>query len=478
MRQSTPMRKITVCLFFLLAGGLVSEAQVRVAIVAGGHQSTVIESNELPNWNDLKNNYTGRVGFHTGFVADIAFSPKSSLFFQPGVIFYSRGRKFAQSFDPPVNNIVRQQSTQYINYVDIPLNLVLKFGKKTKFILGGGPYGSFFYNGKETSRSELSSGVVDAEENSDLSVGNQPGQYRTYNFGINGLMGVEFKGFFITANYSRGLNDFYESTTYIGSFRHQVIGGTIGVFLGKTEKIEKKVSDRDKDGIEDDKDNCPDEPGTAATNGCPDKDADGIADKTDKCPDIAGLVKYNGCPVPDTDKDGINDENDKCPGEFGVIRYAGCPIPDKDGDGLNDEEDKCPEVKGTRQHNGCPPPAEVKKEIVEKVNYAAKRIQFKQAEATLLPNSLKVLDEVAKILQENPDIKLMIEGHTANNGYFDANMRLSQQRADNVKAYLLQKGIPAERLTAKGFGPTQPVSKGKTPAEIALNRRVELKLSY
>jgi OmpA-OmpF porin, OOP family len=477
MRQSTPMRKIYAFLFILLGCGLISAAQVRVAIVAGGHQSTVIEENELPNWNDIKNNYNGRIGFHTGFIADIAFSPKSKLFFQPGVIYYNKGRKYAQSFDPPVGTIVRQQSTQYINYIDIPLNLVLKFGQRTKFIIGGGPYGSFFYTGKETSQTELNTGVVDSEENSDLSVGNQPGQYRTYNFGVNGLVGVEFKGFFITANYSRGLNDFYESTSYIGSFRHQTLGGTIGVFLGKSEKIEKKVSDKDKDGIEDAKDVCPDEPGTAATNGCPDKDADGIADKTDKCPDVSGLIKYNGCPVPDTDKDGINDENDKCPNEFGVIRYAGCPIPDKDGDGVNDEEDKCPEVKGTRQNNGCLP-EEVKKEIIEKVNYAAKRIQFKQAEAALLPNSLKVLDEVAKILQENPDIKLSIEGHTANNGYYDANMRLSQMRADNVKTYLEKKGISPDRLKAKGFGPTQPVSKGKTPAEIAQNRRVELKLSY
>lgn len=470
------MRKISAFLLILLGCGLMSAAQVRVAIVAGGHQSTVLEDNELPNWNDIKGFYSGRIGFHTGFIADIAFSPKSKLFFQPGVIYYNKGRKYAQSFEPPVGTIVRKQSTQYINYIDLPLNLVLKFGKKTKFIIGGGPFGSFFYTGKETSQTELNTGVVDSEENSDLSVGNQPGQYRTYNYGVNGLAGVEFRGFFITANYSRGLNDFYESTSYIGKFRHQTIGGTIGVFLGKTEKIEKKVKDRDKDGIEDEKDSCPDEAGTAATNGCPDKDADGIADKTDKCPDISGLAKYNGCPVPDTDKDGINDENDKCPTEFGVIRYAGCPIPDKDGDGVNDEEDKCPEVKGTKQHNGCPP-EEIKKEIVEKVNYAAKRIQFRQAEAVLLPASLKVLDEVVKILQDNPDLKLAIEGHTANNGYYDANMRLSQQRADNVKEYLVKKGINADRLKARGFGPTQPVTKGKTPAEIAQNRRVELKLS-
>ncbi len=91
--------------------------------------------------------------------------------------------------NPPVGTIVRQQSTQYINYIDLPLNLVLKFGQRTKFVIGGGPYGSFFYTGKETSQTEMNTGVVDSEENSDLSVGNQPGQYRTYNFGVNGLVG-------------------------------------------------------------------------------------------------------------------------------------------------------------------------------------------------------------------------------------------------------------------------------------------------
>lgn len=470
------MRKITLSFLLLLISGLFSAAQVRVAIVAGGHQSTVVEENQLPNWNDIKNHYTGRTGFHTGFIADIPFSPKSSLFFQPGVIYYTKGRKFSQTFDPPVGTVIRNQSTQFINYIDVPLNLVLKFGKHTKFIIGGGPYGSFFYNGKETTQTEMNTGEVDSDENTDLSVGNQPGQYRTYNFGLNGLAGIEFKGFFITANYSRGFNDFYESTAYMGSFRHQVIGGTIGVFLGKPEKIEKKVKDRDKDGVEDEKDECPDEPGAAVTNGCPDKDGDGVPDKSDKCPDVAGLVRYQGCPVPDTDKDGINDENDKCPDVFGVVRYAGCPVPDTDGDGINDEEDKCPTIKGIRENNGCPKEA-VKQAIIEKVNYAAKRIQFKSAEATLLPASTKVLDEVAAILKENPELTLSIEGHTSNNGYFDANMRLSQARADKVKAYLEQKGISGDRLTAKGFGPTQPLNKGTTEAEKALNRRVELKLS-
>ena len=150
--------------------------------------------------------------------------------------------------------------------------------------------------------------------------------------------------------------------------------------------------------------------------------------------------------------------------------------PDTDGDGVNDEEDKCPTVKGTKQRNGCPI-EEIKKEIVEKVNFAAKRIQFQSAKAVLLPQSLKVLDDVVDILKDNPELSLSIEGHTSGDGIFEANMNLSNERANNVKGYLISKGIDAARLTAKGYGPTQPINKGKTTAEKAQNRRVELKLS-
>ena len=118
-----------------------------------------------------------------------------------------------------------------------------------------------------------------------------------------------------------------------------------------------------------------------------------------------------------------------------------------------------------------------KKEIIEKVNYAAKRIQFQFSKADLLPGSYKVLDEVVKILKANPELRVAIEGHTSSDGIFEANMKLSWARADKVKDYLQSQGIDPSRLTAKGFGPTQLINNGTTEAAKSQNRRVELKLS-
>ena len=424
------MKNVILAFIFALIGSFISHAQLRVAIVGGGQQSSVIEKNNLSGWDSIKNNYSARTGVHFGFIADLPFGPKSHLFFQPGVIYYNKGRKYSQVFDTTVSQTMSVNSTQYINYIDIPLNLVLKFGKKAKFIIGAGPYISFFYAGKETKETLATGGIFTSEKNTDVPVGNQPGNYQVVNYGVNGLLGFESGRIFLTANYSRGLNDFYQAVDYTGTFKHQVIGATLGIFLGKPVDEEKKILDKDHDGIPDDKDNCPNQAGPALTHGCPDKDGDGIADKDDKCPDVAGTLKnkgcpvldrdndgvndvddncpdvagvlrYHGCPIPDTDKDGINDELDKCPTVPGVARYNGCPVPDTDGDGVNDEEDKCPTVKGKEENNGCPV-KEIKKEIVEKVNFAARRIQFEYSRADLLPASFKVLDEVVKVLKENP----------------------------------------------------------------------------
>lgn len=231
--------------------------------------------------------------------------------------------------------------------------------------------------------------------------------------------------------------------------------------------------DRDGDGIIDSLDACPDQAGLSSLNGCPDRDNDGIADKDDNCPDVPGLAKYKGCPIPDTDKDGINDEEDKCPLVAGVARYMGCPIPDTDKDGVNDEDDKCPNEAGPASNFGCPV---IAPEVIEKVNVAAKNIFFVTGSAKLLPKSFASLNNVVKILQDNPTYKVDIAGHTDTVGTQEKNHVLSHDRANSVKKYLISKGIDESRMTAEGYGYDRPIATNKTAAGRAKNRRVEMTL--
>ncbi|HEV7783281.1 MAG TPA: OmpA family protein, partial [Chitinophagaceae bacterium] len=231
------------------------------------------------------------------------------------------------------------------------------------------------------------------------------------------------------------------------------------------------------DGILDANDKCPTVPGLAKYEGCPipDTDKDGINDEEDKCPAVPGLARYQGCPIPDTDKDGINDEEDKCPTVFGLARYQGCPVPDTDGDGVNDEEDKCITIPGPRENFGCPViPPEVKK----RVDVAAKNILFITGSAKLQKSSFKGLDDVAKIMTENPGMSLKIDGHTDNVGKDDYNQTLSDNRAASVKAYLISKGVDESRITSEGHGETTPIADNKTAAGRQQNRRSEMTLSY
>ncbi|HEX4375199.1 MAG TPA: OmpA family protein, partial [Puia sp.] len=207
-----------------------------------------------------------------------------------------------------------------------------------------------------------------------------------------------------------------------------------------------------------------------------DTDGDGIPDKDDKCPNQFGYARYNGCPIPDTDGDGINDEEDKCPTVAGVAKYHGCPIPDTDGDGINDEEDRCPTIPGVKENQGCPL---VKEEILRRVIYDAKNIFFATGSFKLLPKSYRPLNEVAKILKEDANLKLDISGYTDNMGKPEKNQALSEKRANAVMTYLKEKGAVQDgRLTAAGYGETHPIATNKTAKGRAQNRRVELKLNY
>ena len=134
--------------------------------------------------------------------------------------------------------------------------------------------------------------------------------------------------------------------------------------------IRKVINDRDKDGIIDAKDACPDEPGSAtddpSTNGCPDRDGDQVIDKLDICPDTHKGPHPDpnklGCPLGDRDGDGVLDPDDLCPDEHKGPRpdpnRLGCPTGDRDKDGVLDPDDLCPDVhKGPvpdPNRLGCP----------------------------------------------------------------------------------------------------------------------------
>ncbi len=501
------MIRYTIAAFCLLFCSLQLTAQSRVGLQIGGHSSNVLEKNNLPDWDETKGFYKGRTGIHLGVIADIPFKENGRFFFQPNIIFTQKGRKFNQLFDTTISDIANLRSKQFVSYIDIPLNIVYKqpLGKKVKFIIGAGPYGSFFFNGRHEQETFAKNGAYLKEENKDLQVGSEPDSYKIFDFGFNALAGFEFGNVFLTANYSQGLNKFFTPKDYTASqYNHQIIGATFGVYLGKLNKTEKDTDndgvpdskdkcptqagkpelfgcpDSDNDGLPDGEDACPTEAGPAENHGCPylDTDKDGILDKDDKCPTVAGPRENNGCPWPDTDGDGILDKDDVCPTVAGVEKYKGCPIPDSDGDGINDEEDKCPKVAGLKELQGCPAIAEEKKEeIVKKLNFVAKKIQFTKNKAELTKGSTVVLDEIVTILTTFPAATLQIDGHSSDEGLREVNMRLSQQRANAVKTYLVSKGIAEERLNSNGFGPDKPINPAKTEQARQQNRRVEISLS-
>ncbi|MFL1012373.1 OmpA family protein [Flavisericum labens] len=229
--------------------------------------------------------------------------------------------------------------------------------------------------------------------------------------------------------------------------------------------------DSDGDGIEDSKDDCPNEAGLAELNGCPDSDGDGVADNKDNCPTVAGLAALAGCP--DADGDGVTDADDKCPNEAGPAANNGCPWPDTDGDGVLDKDDKCPEVKGTVANDGCP---EVTAEVQKTLNEYAKTILFDTGKSTIKKQSEEVLGDIIKILNEYPNSKFTVEGHTDSVGSEKLNQGLSEKRALSVKEYLVENGIDEFRLSALGYGEAKPIDSNKTRAGRANNRRVEINL--
>ena len=245
--------------------------------------------------------------------------------------------------------------------------------------------------------------------------------------------------------------------------------------------------DKDGDSIVDQVDKCPDQAETINsfedTDGCPDTipdtDSDGLTDDADKCKDQAedkdGFQDDDGCPDPDNDGDGVLDAKDKCPGTQGPVENNGCADTDGDGDGIVDRLDNCPEEKGTEKNHGCKT-----KQLVVITKDQLKildQVKFVTGSAKLSKASNKLLDNIARVLLAHLEIwKVKVEGHTDNVGNSEKNLKLSQDRAASVVAYLVKKGVAPERLEAVGHGDGKPIEDNSNAKGRAQNRRVEFNI--
>lgn len=162
-------------------------------------------------------------------------------------------------------------------------------------------------------------------------------------------------------------------------------------------------------------------------------------------------------------------------------------LKDDDGDGVPNKFDKCPGTPSGVQVDGAGCPITVKNEtkVIEKivvteedkkvVDEAIKNLEFETGKSTIRSTSYSSLDRVAAILIEK-NFSLKLAGHTDNTGSLQTNLRLSKERAEAVKAYLVSKGANPSRIEATGYGPNQPIASNSTPEGRQQNRRVEFTL--
>ena len=175
-----------------------------------------------------------------------------------------------------------------------------------------------------------------------------------------------------------------------------------------------------------------------------DKDKDGVDDKYDLCPDVAGDKLANGCP--DFDKDGVPDKFDLCPNLFGDVNAQGCPE-------LSTNESSI-------------------------IAIALENLFFGFDKDIINSDSYTSLTSLAVLLHKNPSMFLLIEGYASSEGSIRHNLNLSARRAKAVQEFFTQKGIDKNRLVLDFHGEKNPVNTNNTEKERAENRRVEFDIKY
>src|SRR5512146_507430 len=297
--------------------------------------------------------------------------------------------------------------------------------------------------------------------------------------GASGLLGLRFGLSDRVALRLEAVEDFFSSPFNqrpgVSNNWHATVQAGLSLLLGRSGP-----RDGDADGVVDELDACRNTPAGDAVDdrGCSlpkDADRDGVIDAADRCPNtpLGERVNAAGC-ARDTDGDGVVDSLDQCTGTPAgtAVDAKGCPpSTDSDGDGVQDSADRCPgTVAGERVDAiGCPVLflERQRRIVLEGVN-------FETASATLTDQSYVTLNRVAASLAAHPELQVEVAGYTDSRGSDQYNQRLSQSRAEAVRRYLIQRGVAPERLSARGFGETNPIDTNATTNGQGRNRRVEL----
>lgn len=208
-----------------------------------------------------------------------------------------------------------------------------------------------------------------------------------------------------------------------------------------------------------------------------DTDYDGVRDEIDLCPDTpleaSGHVDETGCPT-DGDADGVPDYRDECfntPLDM-AVDSSGCPL-DDDSDGVPNRDDRCPDTPRGYDvdRHGC----------VNKTELFAKRVlhfDYPSGGSNLTKRAAIFLDSLTQLLNDFEDVTIKIYGYTDNIGDEDANLRLSQKRADKLKGYLVLQGIAKERIVAMGMGETNFIASNANRFGREKNRRIEVEFRF
>ncbi len=215
--------------------------------------------------------------------------------------------------------------------------------------------------------------------------------------------------------------------------------------------------DLDSDGIPNGVDRCPTLAGERTAGGCPDADGDGTEDARDSCPKVAGPPEAHGCP--DADADGVPDFEDRCPDARGPDRLHGCPERDADRDGVPDDVDNCPAEPGPKSNEGCPASRPQRVVIAPGRLTLKDKVYFDADKPTLQSSSFPLLDQVAALLIEHPELKkVVVEAHVADTGDASKAKKLSQAQAEAVVKYLVQHGAPRRQLEPRGYGSDRSIA--------------------